>query len=430
MHYFLLLFLPLLLLSKPFKVATYNVENLFDATSNGTEYKEYSSKHGWTKAMVQSKLAHTADVICDINADIIGLQEIENKHILHQLQHYLKRVGCEYRYSAITSKQHSAIQTALLSRFEIISTKQIVVNAHRRPILEVLVDVKSSTLRVFVNHWKSKAYRGLESKRIASAKALQMRVKRLKKSEPYILLGDFNTDYDAHLKLEKKIDDTGGKIGLHHLLNLIENGRLRQLPSKKEVSQNAHFSLWSTLPLEQRWNVNYYGKRGTPDHIILSASLFDKKGIEYVSGSFRVFKREYLFTKKGYINRWQYRKQKHQGKGYSDHLPLYALFDTKPYRANRSIDTRPRGQTVENIEYFYTHKHLKDEVILKDVVVLFKRGNHAIIKQTPQGRAIFIYGVASQLKEGRRYDVMVRGMKSYHGLKELTSVYLLKEKVK
>ena len=68
---------PLLLFSTPIKVATYNVENLFDADYQGSEYEAYiPGKHNWNRRMVEIKLNHIAEVICDLNADILGLQEV------------------------------------------------------------------------------------------------------------------------------------------------------------------------------------------------------------------------------------------------------------------------------------------------------------------------------------------------------------------
>lgn len=110
MRYLLLFLLPLLLLSKPFKIATYNVENLFDATFQGSEYEEYiPGRHNWNARMVEIKLNHTAEVICDLDADVLGLQEIENSDIFRQLIVKLKRVGCPYRYNAITHKKGAPI---------------------------------------------------------------------------------------------------------------------------------------------------------------------------------------------------------------------------------------------------------------------------------------------------------------------------------
>ena len=107
--YLLLFFLPFYIFAKPVKVATYNVENLFDAVIQGSEYNEYTPKHNWTERMVQIKLNHTAEVICDLDADILGLQEVENETILMQLRQRLKEVGCQYTYLAITHKSYNFV---------------------------------------------------------------------------------------------------------------------------------------------------------------------------------------------------------------------------------------------------------------------------------------------------------------------------------
>ena len=119
LRYIFLFLVSTFLFSEPFKVATYNVQNLFDAEYVGTEYDDYTLKHNWTKRMVDIKLNHVSEVICDLDADILGLQEIENANIFEQLKKRLSRVGCGYRYSAITSKKDAPIQVALLSRFPI-----------------------------------------------------------------------------------------------------------------------------------------------------------------------------------------------------------------------------------------------------------------------------------------------------------------------
>jgi len=427
----LLLLLPLLLFSKPFKVATYNVENLFDAEYVGTEYDDYTVKRNWTKRMVEIKLNHTAEVICDLDAEILALQEIENANIFEQLKKRLTRVGCGYRYSPISTKKNATIQVALLSRFPIKKQKELQVNysPRVRNILEVEIDVNGESLLLFVNHWKSRAYQGYESKRLKYAKVLKSRLDSLPASKTYILLGDFNTDYDAHLSLEKKIDDTKGKTGLHHIVGIVDsNDRLADEAEMLKGSQNLHYTLWKELAFEQRWNTKFYGKKGTADHIVLPSSLFDQKGLEYVNNSFKVFRKGYLFTKRGYINRWHYKKGKHRGKGYSDHLPVYAYFDTKPYRLGTDKKSVKKKRETKKIEYFYTQEILENEVLVQNAVVIWKQRGNAIIKQTKEGRGIFLYGCAAELEVGKKYDLLVRAMKDYKGLKELTHVYVLKEK--
>jgi len=425
MRYLILFLLPYFLLATPFKVATYNVENLFDANFQGSEYEEYiPGKHNWNKRMVEIKLNHIAEVICDLDADILGLQEIENETIFKRLISRLKKVGCGYAYSAITHKKAATIQVALLSRYPIKRQKEIQVSysPRVRNILEVDVEVKKKTLKIFVNHWKSKAYKGYESKRIKYAKALQARISRLSPSKEYILLGDFNSDYNAYLTLEEKLNDTQGKTGFSDILQT----RLEE----KEIldgHKGEHYTLWKELSVNDRWNHKFYGKKSSLDHIVLPQKMFDGQGIDYVNDSFKVFKTAYLFTKRGYINRWRYKNGKHMAKGYSDHLPIFAYFDTVPYKEDKNQNFFHKIKT-KLIEYFYTVEDLDAEIKLEDVVVIFKRGRNAVIKQSVTGRGIYLYGCAAKLKEGHRYTLLVDAIKSYKGLKEITSAYVLKEK--
>lgn len=425
MRYFLLFILPLLLWTKPFKIATYNVENLFDASFQGTEYEEYiPGKHNWNRRMVEIKLNHTAEVICDLDADILGLQEIENKHIFKQLIKKLEKVGCKYRYHAITSKKGASIQVALLSRFPIKKQKDIQVSfsPRVRNILEVEVDVGGHGLTLFVNHWKSKAYKGYESKRIKYAKALQARIARLAPSKEYIILGDFNSDYNAYLTLSEKNNDTQGKTGFSDVLKTkVEEHQIL----KAQLGQ--HYTLWKELEIEDRWSHKFYGKKSSLDQIVLPQKLFDGRGVDYVNNSFKVYKADYLFTKRGYINRWRYKNGKHMAKGYSDHLPVFAYFDTKPYRVDKNQNI---FQEIKKkmIEYFYSVESIEGQIRLEDVVVVLKRGRNAVVKQSPSGRGIMLYGCAGELKEGHKYDLLVEAIKTYYGLKEITHAYVLKDK--
>jgi len=413
-------------------VGTYNVENLFDATFDGTEYEAYiPGKHNWNQRTVEIKLNHTAEVICDLDADILGLQEVENVNILRQLLSRLEKVGCAYRYSAISRKKGAAIQVALLSRYPLIKQQDIQVSyAERvRNILEVEIDIEGNPLTVFVNHWKSKSYNGYESKRIAYAKALQSRIAKMPEKKEYVILGDFNSDYNAYLALEEKLNDTKGRTAFSDVLKTRVN---RDLVAEEEIvkaAKGVHYTLWQELPAEKRWSHNFYGKRSSMDQIVLPRQMFDGRGIDYVNNSFGVFKAPYLFTKKGYINRWQYKNGKHRAKGYSDHLPVYAYFDTQPYRSEVK---KKSSSTIEKkrIDDLYTMESLEGKIELDDVVVVLKRGNNAVVKKDIKGRGIFLYGCAGPLEEGHKYDLLVESIKSYKGLKEITHAYKLKEKGK
>ena len=430
MRYILLFLLPFLLYAAPFKVATYNVENLFDAVYDGTEYEDYTpGKHNWNARMVETKLNHTAEVICDLDADVLGLQEIENARILKQLVARIEKVGCAYNYSAITHKKGASIQVAVLSRYPILNQRDMQVSfAPRvRNILEVEIDIKGTPLTLFVNHWKSKAYKGYESKRIAYAKALQERITQLPESKAYIILGDFNSDYNAYLTLENKHNDTQGKTAFNDVLQTKIGAHLVEETQMLGAGRGVHFSLWQELVPHERWSHNFYGKKSSIDQIVLPKQMFDGIGVDYINNSFRVFKAPYLFTKKGYINRWEYKNKKHTGKGYSDHLPVYALFDTKAYISDDKMES---SQQIEQktIDDLYELETLAHPVRLDDVVVVLKRGQNAVLKQAASARGIYLYSCAGSLEEGRSYDLLVQSIKTYHGLKEITNAYKLKEK--
>jgi len=63
-----------------------------------------------------------------------------------------------------------------------------------RDILQAEIDVNGKRLIIFVNHWKSKIWP--EKHRIVFAKRLMKEVKKLKKFDDYIMLGDFNSNYE------------------------------------------------------------------------------------------------------------------------------------------------------------------------------------------------------------------------------------------
>ena len=317
------------------------MQNLFDSKHQGTEYKEYTpNQYNWTKKISKIKLLNTAETICELNADILALQEIENQNVLKQLLKLLKRVGCSYKYSAISHKKGSAIQVGLISKFPIINSRDIQVSysPRVRNILEVKVNIEDSPLTLFVNHWKAKSRNGFESKRIKYAKALEKQINSLLPNNQYIILGDLNSNYNEHLTISKKLNDTNGKTAIGDTLKTVKEHKL--IDKKQIVNlKNYHYNTWQELTYSNRWNHKFYSHKSTLDHILLPSALFDGKGIDYVNNSFAVFKSSNLFTKKGYINSWQIKNKKHLGVGYSDHLPIFAYFDTKPFKASNEQHT-------------------------------------------------------------------------------------------
>ena len=411
------------------------------------EYKEYfPNHHNWTESMLSKKLTHIAEVICDLDADIIGLQEVENDHVLQRLQKVLQRVGCDYPYRAITNTKQTPIHNALLSKVAIQKRRDVIIFRHgrQRSILEVILRDEPK-LRIFVNHWKSKA--GPESERLPYAKAMMRRIAVLPKNSEYIILGDFNSDYHEFQIMDAKHNDTDGITGVNHILKTIKSGKMVRWYG---LTSGYHYSLWMELPSYARWSHNFYGDKEGIDAIIIPASLHDGMNWEYQQGSFGVFKPDYLFGKRGRIKRWEYKHSKHTGKGYSDHLPVYAIFETGAKRI--AIQTSSKGLfdrvlslfssdpseplpvptesekikvssvSIGTIAQIIEMDNIRKPVKLDNVKVIFKHRDTAIIKQSPQGRAILLYRCAGDLEEGRAYDITAFLKKRYKGLDELVDI--------
>jgi len=351
--FILLLFLPLLIFAGQIRVASYNVENLFDLKYDGTEYKDYipNTGAGWNKRNYLAKLNNIATVISTVNPDIIGLQEIESKDALQDLQAILKvyPYKINYKYSAFADakKRQSAVSTALLSKYPIKYVREVKVTNHprNRNILEVGIKVGDEILRVFVNHWKSKS--GAESKRVRSAKYLMERLKELDDDAPYILLGDFNSNYNEYQTFakSKSLNDTDGVTGINHILGTvkIDDWKITQWFKKlfgmeldiefvdiddlrDSHNHEYHYNLWLELDEDERWSYKSGRKKETLDNMIISKGLIDRKGIDYIKGSFKVF-RGAGTVRRGKVYRWQRgKKREHLGKGFSDHLLIYADF--------------------------------------------------------------------------------------------------------
>ncbi|WP_456452875.1 endonuclease/exonuclease/phosphatase family protein [Hydrogenimonas sp.] len=433
---YLALLLPLWLGAADIRVASWNVENLFDLKKSGFEYTEYIpfTGYGWNEKAFATKVANISRVICDLRPDIIGLQEVESDAALAALQKGVKECGWPMPHRAIADAKPTVVKTALLSRFPVLSKREIDPDGtlKTRNILEVTVEVAGRPLTLFINHWKSRS--GPESRRLVSARALVKRLKRLPRGSDYILLGDFNSDWDEWRTLprDRRLNDTGGLAGINHILKTIRNGKP---VTKHSIRWGEHYDLWLELPPQKRWSHNFYGHKNALDHILLPASMFDGKGIDYRDKSFGRFTPYYLFTDRGAIYRWQMAKKrrgKHLGRGYSDHLPIYAYFTTTGYSAQekeRNISEKMRSvgdpDTVR-IADLYTHRLGWVDLRIPEAVVVYKKGKVAILKE-PGGRAILVYKDVRKLREGHAYRIAVRKLYDYKGLREITSLEVLED---
>ena len=314
-------------------LAFYNVENLFDFNSDGTEYNEYKPGwYGWTEETYRKKLDNAARVVAALGADVVGLCEVENMNVLKELQAELDKIGATYQYAAVAEAAKSATVTAMLSKLPVKERFAYPIEKSRS-ILEARVASGGDEFRVFVNHWPSK--RHPESARLEAALILKQRLDELPPDCDYVIMGDFNANYNEFATFRTEgFDDTKGSTGINHVLKTTVEGAGPRSPvrfvCKGELATcvDCKYNLWLELPENERKSYVYRGAAQTIDNIIMPPSMFDGNGYSYLGGSFGVFTWDGELLRDGVPYRWQMvfkGKQKyHTGNGYSDHLPVMA----------------------------------------------------------------------------------------------------------
>ncbi len=408
----------LTLYAKTFSVASYNVENLFDLKYDKTEYEEFvPSKTNWNKQIQEIKLSHIAQVLNDLNADIVALQEVESQEALKAL---MKKTP-QYLYYDFLKNPYSAVGVALISKYKIIQKETLTIQSKEkieRPIQKVKIQIEpNKTITIFNNHWRSK--RAPESKRIAYAMSLQKHLETLDKSQDYILLGDFNSNYDEYLifKHSKELNDSYNITGINQVLNTTFDQQYVLKENIHQYKQKVHYNLWLELPYHKRYSYIYKNEHNTPDNIILSKGLFDDKNIAYINDSFKAFTPKYLIQNNK-INRWEIKNKTHKGIGYSDHLPIIASFSTASYKNEK------QRKTTNNTSLLYEIESLESPLVLKNMIVLYKDQNNAILKEK-NDRAIYAYNCAKGLKEGFIYDIEIQQLHMHYGLKEVIGLNIV-----
>lgn len=427
----LFIFFSFSLFAQNIKIASYNVENLFDLVKHNSEYKEYipNTKANWNKTTYNKKLNNLIKVIKDIDADIIALQEIENKAVLQQL---FKRLP-KYKHYSFAKYPRSSVGVGFLSKIKIVDNRHLNIKFSKklfRPILETTFLLDNIEFKIFNNHWPSKLVS--ESYRVKYAKKLKDRLDELPRDYDYILVGDFNSNYDEMITFrnDKKLNNTAGITGINQVLNTTLKNKFMTYDDILKSKKRVNFNLWLDLPTYKRFSNKYRKQNSTPDNIILSPALLDTKKLSYLPKSFGVFRPHYLYKNKK-INRWQMSGHKHnrthKGKGYSDHLPIYALFSTKKDDTNviKKINYTQKKK-LNSIKDLYTKEKLISPVTLDNCLVIYKTKAGAVIKDKSQ-KAIYIFKNAQNLKEGFTYKLQINQIFNYNGLKEISDFSIIDE---
>lgn len=428
-----LFLLTLTLNANTFSIASYNVENLFDLNEDNNEYSEFipNTKSNWNENTFNIKVNNLIKVLKDIDADIIALQEVENRELMQLLVKKLPN----YNYYSFIKYPDSAIGVGFLSKIKIKENKHLDVKFRTklfRPILETTFLYENIEFKVFNNHWPSKAVG--ESYRVKYAKALQERIVQLPKDYDYILVGDFNSDYNEMQTFitNQKLNNSRGITGINQILNTVIDDKFITYDDILKNEKRVHYNLWLDIPTNERFSSKYREGNITPDNILVPAALFDTKKVSYLPNSFMVFKPEYLYENNN-VKRWQISEGKfnrtHIGSGYSDHLPIYAKFSVNKNDTNILKTLEEKNEIKEEpttILDLYKKEKLTENIVLEKAVVIYKNEDKAIIKRA-NDRAILIYKNAKDLKLGYSYNLQIHQIFDYYGLKEIKEFAILDE---
>ena len=316
-----------------FILMSYNTENFFDTINDPHTADDKFTPEGvmrWTGKRYHHKLKNIARVIGSVSEnsypDIVMLCEIENREVLEDLVRQPSIAKAHYRILHKDSHDPRGIDNAMLYRkehFRLLSWRLIDFDypgekqKRTRGIIYVkgIVDGKD-TLHVFGNHWKSRAgeEEETESKRVFDASLLKEKtdsILRKNKHALIVCMGDFN--------------DEPTNTSLSQVLG----AACPEGPGTKSRLVN----LMCNLHLQGKGSYSYRGKWLMFDNIIVSTALVLPGGdIEVEGNEGHIYAAPWLLktnAKTGVTVPFKtYSGTRYLG-GYSDHLPIFAIFTEK-----------------------------------------------------------------------------------------------------
>ncbi len=311
-----------------YRLMFYNCENFFDTYDDSLKLDDQFTPQGekhWTPSKYWTKVYHIAKVIIAVGGfyppDIVGLCEVENRHVLEDLvtRSPISKFG--YKIIHYESPDRRGIDVAMLylpGRFVPDTAVPIRVKfpgPDSRPTRDILY-VKGllssgDTLHIFINHWPSRYGGHLETdpKRLFVASLLRHYIDSIiseNKRANIVIMGDLN-DFPTDVSLVK---------GLHP-----------RVEYEQIVSGDIYNLSYYLQEKKGQFSHRYHGESGILDQIIVSGALLDGKNNIYTSlNHVSVFSSPFLLEKDpdypGYRTYRTYIGMRYHG-GYSDHLPVY-----------------------------------------------------------------------------------------------------------
>ena len=316
---------------KPYMVAFWNFENLFDIYDDPETHDEEFTPEGvqkWNEVKYQKKLSNMERVIFDmaaINKDypvVIGLSEIENRSVLEDFVNQPKLKGAKYRICHFDSPDARGVDVAFLYRadvFKLEGSDNIKLNVPELPnfrtrdLVVMWGTIEGEPFYFLVSHWPSRlgGKEASQFKRDACARQIREIKDSLLQANPatkVVVMGDFNDDAtDASL-----VKVMGAK------------GKLKELQTGDFF--NPYYQMLKaglgTLAYQDSWNLF--------DNICVTENLVNGtygklrliKGKKFYGN---IFTRPYMLQQEGQYKGYPLRTfvTNNFQNGFSDHFPVY-----------------------------------------------------------------------------------------------------------
>lgn len=316
----------------PLCIAFYNVENLFDTIDQGNKDEEFLP-HGakrWNTEKYHQKLSNMAKVIYDIGleytpdgAAVVGLAEVENDIVLHDLVTTPPLKNRGYRYIILPSPDERGVDVALIYQSKYFVPADTVTFRLRLPDdtafktrdqLMVEGNLLGEKVYFMVAHWPSR--RGgtdkSEYKRIAAAELARRAIDSVFQVSPgakIIFMGDLNDDpYNRSVKKIMKADCPMENVENDEFFNPMEC---------------LYKSGAGTLKYNNQWNLF--------DQMLLSPAWRPSDYLSFQFYKAGIYNKPYLITETGVYKGYPYRTFSGNNfiGGYSDHFPVYVILAKK-----------------------------------------------------------------------------------------------------
>jgi endonuclease/exonuclease/phosphatase family metal-dependent hydrolase len=321
---------------KPFRVAFYNLENLFDTVDGPNDDAEFlpNSANAWNGDRYNSKLRNMAKVIDSIAPSILGLVELENAFVLEDLRANSSVMKGKFEIAHRESPDIRGIDVALMYNAELFRISGIYMTPITLPdgyatrsIMRVHLVEKGTgdSLAVFINHWPSRrgGAASAASRMVAATALAQTLQNNPTIPANFLIMGDFNDDPEdpsiteglqagdafhsiVNLAfLARQADSTIGTIAWHTGWNMFDQIMISR--PLYYANLHSHESAGSGSEKTQSHLHSYENKLwGSPQiNVYKRTWMLQHDGNKYDGWPLRTF------AGKKYMN------------GFSDHLPVY-----------------------------------------------------------------------------------------------------------